>query len=172
MRPRAEKNKLIASKKAKTTNKNVNDDLFISSSLSSRKDVNSPIYDSLRKSHEGQDSLNIDISKIKEESECERISDKHDGILYLDIYGTKVGIQYIEVVGNTFTTNKSNKNDDLKKLLKATMISIWYQNVYTESNTTTLKLQSFAILMFGKYYTIFYARHPNLRINNLLIEWL
>ena len=54
----------------------------------------------------------------KEESERERIGDKHDGILYLDIHGTKVGVGYIEVVGNAFTTNRSDKNDDLEKLLK------------------------------------------------------
>ncbi|RIA90132.1 hypothetical protein C1645_823764 [Glomus cerebriforme] len=84
--------------------------------------------------------------------EHERIGDKHDGILYLDIYGTKVGVGYIEVVGNAFATNRSDKNDDLEKLLKATMKSIWYQNAHKESNTTTLKLQSFAILVFGREF--------------------
>nr|CAG8632891.1 13115_t:CDS:2 [Entrophospora candida] len=78
----------------------------------------------------------------KQENEHERLGDKHDGILYMNICGVKVGIGFIKVVGNAFATITSNKNDDLEKLLKG--ISHAHQ-----SDENTSKLQSFAVLVYG-----------------------
>jgi hypothetical protein len=36
----------------------------------------------------------------------------------MNINGVKVGVGFVEVVGNAFTTVISDKNDDLEKLLK------------------------------------------------------
>ncbi|CAG8655823.1 14395_t:CDS:10, partial [Funneliformis mosseae] len=51
-------------------------------------------------------------------NERERLGDKHDGILYMNVCGVKVGVGFIEVVNNAFATIISDKNDDLEKLLK------------------------------------------------------
>ncbi|CAJ0745602.1 16991_t:CDS:2 [Entrophospora sp. SA101] len=55
---------------------------------------------------------------IKQENERERLGDKHDGILYMNVRGVKVGVGFIEVADNAFNTITSDKNDDLEKLLK------------------------------------------------------
>jgi hypothetical protein len=36
----------------------------------------------------------------------------------MNVNGVKVGVGFVEVVGNAFTTDISDKNDDLEKLLK------------------------------------------------------
>ncbi len=36
----------------------------------------------------------------------------------MNINGIKIGVGFVEVVGNAFTSNISDKNDDLEKLLK------------------------------------------------------
>jgi hypothetical protein len=87
----------------------------------------------------------------KQENERERLGDKHDGILYMNVRGVKVGVGFIEVVGNAFTTITSDKNDDLEKLLKAMAISLWYQHAH-RSDENTSKLQSFAVLVFGREF--------------------
>ncbi|CAG8820684.1 8105_t:CDS:2, partial [Racocetra persica] len=43
---------------------------------------------------------------------------KHDGILYYNLNSIKVSVGYMEVVGNAFASNTSDKNSDLEKLLK------------------------------------------------------
>ena len=57
-------------------------------------------------------------NSLKQEGERGRIGDKHDGVLYLKIHGVKIEVGFMEVVGNAFTTNATDKNDDLEKLLK------------------------------------------------------
>ncbi|CAG8784677.1 32996_t:CDS:2, partial [Racocetra persica] len=79
--------------------------------------------------------------------QTERLGDKHDGILYYNLNGIKVIVGYMEVVGNAFASNTSDKNSDLEKLLKAMMILLWYQDAHQQINAPK-KLQSFAILVF------------------------
>ncbi|PKK58684.1 hypothetical protein RhiirC2_857669, partial [Rhizophagus irregularis] len=88
----------------------------------------------------------------KEEDERGKLGDKHDGILYMNINGIKIGVGFVEVVGNAFTSNISDKNDDLEKLLKAMMVSLYYQRVHQSDDENTSQLQSFAILVFGREY--------------------
>ncbi|GBC33295.2 hypothetical protein GLOIN_2v1481233 [Rhizophagus irregularis DAOM 181602=DAOM 197198] len=85
----------------------------------------------------------------KQEDERGKLGDKHDGILYMNINGIKIGVGFVEVVGNAFTSNISDKNDDLEKLLKAMMVSLYYQRVHQSDDENTSQLQSFAILVFG-----------------------
>ncbi|CAH1760777.1 10606_t:CDS:2, partial [Entrophospora sp. SA101] len=61
---------------------------------------------------------------IKQENERERLGDKHDGILYMNVRGVKVGVGFIEVADNAFNTITSDKNDDLEKLLKVSFLSM------------------------------------------------
>ncbi|PKK56087.1 hypothetical protein RhiirC2_466841 [Rhizophagus irregularis] len=68
----------------------------------------------------------------------------------MNINGIKIGVGFVEVVGNAFTSNISDKNDDLEKLLKAMMVSLYYQRVHQSDDENTSQLQSFAILVFGK----------------------
>ncbi|RHZ81502.1 hypothetical protein Glove_120g6 [Diversispora epigaea] len=91
---------------------------------------------------------------LKQENERERLGDKHDGILYMNVQGAPVEIGFLEVVGNAFTKIISDKNDDLEKLLKAMMISLWYQHAHQseESIPGNMKLQSFSILVFGRKF--------------------
>ncbi|CAG8621688.1 9446_t:CDS:10 [Rhizophagus irregularis] len=84
-----------------------------------------------------------------QEDERGKLGDKHDGILYMNINGIKIGVGFVEVVGNAFTSNISDKNDDLEKLLKAMMVSLYYQRVHQSDDENTSQLQSFAILVFG-----------------------
>ncbi|CAG8573821.1 11675_t:CDS:10, partial [Diversispora eburnea] len=92
----------------------------------------------------------------KQENERERLGDKHDGILYMNVQGAPVEIGFLEVVGNAFTKIISDKNDDLEKLLKAMMISLWYQHAHQseESIPENMKLQSYAILVFDNMYIV------------------
>ncbi|CAI2193073.1 15550_t:CDS:10, partial [Funneliformis geosporum] len=87
-----------------------------------------------------------------QEDDRRKLGDKHDGILYMNINGVKIGVGFVEVVGNAFTTDISDKNDDLEKLLKAMMISLYYQRAYQSDDENTSQLQSFAILVFGREY--------------------
>ncbi|CAG8705420.1 8140_t:CDS:10 [Gigaspora rosea] len=90
---------------------------------------------------------------LKQENERAKLGDKHDGILYMDIQGTPVEVGFLEVVGNAFTTAISDKNDDLEKLLKAMMLSLWYQHAHQfESFSENMTLQSFSILVFGREF--------------------
>ncbi|CAJ0831215.1 16186_t:CDS:2, partial [Entrophospora sp. SA101] len=91
-----------------------------------------------------EDIRNVDVNEVtvSTENECERRGDKHDGILYMNICGVKVGVGFIKVVGNAFATITSDKNDDLEKLLKGTSHS-------HQSDENTSKLQSFAVLVYG-----------------------
>ncbi|RHZ78182.1 hypothetical protein Glove_166g132 [Diversispora epigaea] len=91
---------------------------------------------------------------LKQEKEREKLGDKHDGILYMNIQGTPVEIGFLEVVGNAFNTIISDKNDDLEKILKAMMISLWYQYAHQseENIPENTKLQSYAILVFGREF--------------------
>ncbi|RIB23582.1 hypothetical protein C2G38_2072407 [Gigaspora rosea] len=71
----------------------------------------------------------------------------------MDIQGTPVEVGFLEVVGNAFTTAISDKNDDLEKLLKAMMLSLWYQHAHQfESFSENMTLQSFSILVFGREF--------------------
>ncbi|CAB4415282.1 unnamed protein product [Rhizophagus irregularis] len=88
----------------------------------------------------------------KQEDERGKLGDKHDGILYMNINGIKIGVGFVEVVGNAFTSNISDKNDDLEKLLKAMMVSLYYQRVHQSDDENTSQLQSFTILVFGREY--------------------
>jgi len=69
----------------------------------------------------------------------------------MNINGVKIGVGFVEVVGNAFTTDISDKHYDLEKLLKA-MISIYYQRAHQSDDENTSQLQSFAILVFGREY--------------------
>ncbi|PKY60649.1 hypothetical protein RhiirA4_431278 [Rhizophagus irregularis] len=84
----------------------------------------------------------------KPENERERLGDKHDGILCMNVNGVKVEVGFVEVVDNAFTTITSDKNYDLEKLLKAMIISIWYQKAHLSDGNTS-NLQSFSILVYG-----------------------
>ncbi|CAG8615459.1 14170_t:CDS:2 [Cetraspora pellucida] len=55
---------------------------------------------------------------LKQKNERVKLSDKHNGILYMDIQGIPVKVSFLEMVGNAFTMAISDKNDDLEKLLK------------------------------------------------------
>ncbi|CAG8530214.1 8051_t:CDS:10 [Funneliformis caledonium] len=88
----------------------------------------------------------------KQEDDRGKLGDKHDGILYMNVNGVKIGVGFVEVVGNAFTTDISDKNYDLEKLLKATMISLYYQHAHQSDNENISRLQSFAILVFGREY--------------------
>ncbi|CAB4382069.1 unnamed protein product [Rhizophagus irregularis] len=87
----------------------------------------------------------------KPENERERLGDKHDGILCMNVNGVKVEVGFVEVVGNAFTTITSDKNYDLEKLLKAMMISIWYQKAHLSDGNIS-NLQSFSILVYGREF--------------------
>ncbi|CAG8643835.1 7205_t:CDS:10, partial [Acaulospora morrowiae] len=92
-----------------------------------------------------------------QEGSSEKNDNKHDGILYFDIKDTKFEVGYVGVVGNAFTTSRSDKIFCLEKLLKATMKSIQHQNEYIKFDSTTLK-QSFAVLVFGREYYLLCMR--------------
>ncbi|CAB4386695.1 unnamed protein product [Rhizophagus irregularis] len=98
----------------------------------------------------------------KAENEREQLGDKHDGVIYMNVHGSKVEVGFFEVVGNALINDNSFKNDDLIKLLKAMMISLRYQHAY--SNDTS-NLQSFSILVYGCEYH-FLSMHL---INNMYV---
>ncbi|PKY23314.1 hypothetical protein RhiirB3_505554 [Rhizophagus irregularis] len=54
----------------------------------------------------------------KAENEREQLGDKHDGVIYMNVHGSKVEVGFFEVVGNALINDNSFKNDDLIKLLK------------------------------------------------------
>ncbi|GES92101.1 hypothetical protein GLOIN_2v1481233 [Rhizophagus clarus] len=82
----------------------------------------------------------------KTDNEREQLGDKHDGIMYMNVHGSKVEVGFFEVVGNALINDNSFKNEDLIKLLKAMMISLRYQHAYSKD---TSNLQSFSILVYG-----------------------
>ncbi|PKY20517.1 hypothetical protein RhiirB3_497933 [Rhizophagus irregularis] len=54
----------------------------------------------------------------KAENKREQLGDKHDGVIYMNVHGSKVEVGFFEVVGNALINDNSFKNDDLIKLLK------------------------------------------------------
>ncbi|GBC18909.1 uncharacterized protein OCT59_015244 [Rhizophagus irregularis] len=98
----------------------------------------------------------------KAENEREQLGDKHDGVIYMNVHGSKVEVGFFEVVGNALINDNSFKNDDLIKLLKAMMISLRYQHAYSKD---TSNLQSFSILVYGCEYH-FLSMHL---INNMYV---
>ncbi|CAB5128613.1 unnamed protein product [Rhizophagus irregularis] len=98
----------------------------------------------------------------KAENEREQLGDKHDGVIYMNVHGSKVEVGFFEVVGNALINDNSFKNDDLIKLLKAMMISLRYQHAYSKD---TSNLQSFSILVYECEYH-FLSMHL---INNMYV---
>ncbi|CAB4473412.1 unnamed protein product [Rhizophagus irregularis] len=98
----------------------------------------------------------------KAENKREQLGDKHDGVIYMNVHGSKVEVGFFEVVGNALINDNSFKNDDLIKLLKAMMISLRYQHAYSKD---TSNLQSFSILVYGCEYH-FLSMHL---INNMYV---
>ncbi|CAG8710152.1 11418_t:CDS:2, partial [Racocetra persica] len=97
------------------------------------------------------DTRKRQINFSKKEGDRERLGDKQDEIFYYNLNSIKVSVGYMEVVGNAFASNMLDKNSDLEKLLKAMMISLWYQDAHQQINVPK-KLQSFAILVFGREF--------------------
>ncbi|CAG8654726.1 4377_t:CDS:10 [Funneliformis caledonium] len=98
----------------------------------------------------------------KTDNEREKLGDKHDGVIYMNVHGSKVEVGFFEVVGNALINNNNFKNDDLTKLLKAMMISLRYQYAYSKNASS---LQSFSILVYGCEYH-FLSMHL---INNMYV---
>ena len=68
--------------------------------------------------------------KIQKNSRNERlkIGDKHDGILYMNLYGENVQIGFVEVAGNAFNKDPANCDNDLTKLLKGILLNFFYMS--------------------------------------------
>ncbi|CAI2169216.1 13246_t:CDS:10 [Funneliformis geosporum] len=98
----------------------------------------------------------------KTDIEREKLGDKHDGVIYMNVHGSKVEVGFFEVVSNALIINNGFKNDDLTKLLKAMMISLRYQYAYSKNASN---LQSFSILVYGCEYH-FLSMHL---INNMYV---
>ena len=54
----------------------------------------------------------------KEDNERSKLGMKHDGVINMIIHGKKYQVGFLEVVGNAFNNDITDRNIDLEKLYK------------------------------------------------------
>ncbi|CAH1768358.1 10146_t:CDS:2, partial [Entrophospora sp. SA101] len=65
-----------------------------------------------------------------------------------EVAWSEKGGGFLEVVGNALIKNTLFKNEDLEKLLKVMMLSLWHKNAHHNYDELKFKLQSFGILVY------------------------
>ncbi|CAG8531076.1 9696_t:CDS:2, partial [Paraglomus occultum] len=100
----------------------------------------------------------------KEDKERSKLGIKHDGVINMIIHGKKYQIGFLEVVGNAFNKDITDRNIELEKLYKAMSLSLWNQRAHLDIETSQ-QLSTFAVLVHGKNFN-FLSMHC---INNMFV---
>ncbi|CAG8646316.1 5870_t:CDS:2, partial [Paraglomus brasilianum] len=82
----------------------------------------------------------------KEDKERSKLGIKHDGVINMIIHGKKYQIGFLEVLGNAFNKDITDRNIDLEKLYKAMSLSLWNQRAHLDIETSQ-QLSTFAVLV-------------------------
>ncbi|GBB93771.1 hypothetical protein RclHR1_22290002 [Rhizophagus clarus] len=102
----------------------------------------------------------VQRNDTKENKERSKIGMKHDGVINMIIHGKKYQVGFLEVVGNAFNNDITDRNIDLEKLYKAMSLSLWNQRAHLD-NETSQQLSTFAVLVHGKIFSFLSMHYIN-----------
>ncbi|CAI2186981.1 11339_t:CDS:2, partial [Funneliformis geosporum] len=102
----------------------------------------------------------VQRNDTKEDNERSKLGMKHDGVINMIIHGKKYQVGFLEVVGNAFNSDITDRNIDLVKLYKAMSLSLWNQRAHLD-NETSQQLSTFAVLVHGKIFNFLSMHYIN-----------
>ncbi|CAG8719263.1 8954_t:CDS:10, partial [Funneliformis caledonium] len=102
----------------------------------------------------------VQRNDTKEDNERSKLGMKHDGVINMIIHGKKYQVGFLEVVGNAFNNDITDRNIDLEKLYKAMSLSLWNQRAHLD-NETSQQLSTLAVLVHGKFFNFLSMHYIN-----------